>query len=173
MTATATFAEQTSKLDRKCKLIEYLDDLGIHQFLHYQEKNYFPNPKLVAKRPMAWRGDSETFALEWREKRYWLDIKKARDILKAYDEKDEHGIGFVITREANISCIDIDYPKDSTPESIAAFERVRDRILAMFPDSYAEFSVSGKGAHIWVLGTVEKDRSRYIEGIKVEIFSNR
>jgi hypothetical protein len=59
-----------------------------------------------------------------------------------------NNLGFVLTRECNFICIDIDN-KANDPTLVDLHRR----ILADFADTYIEVSPSGGGLHIWLRGT--------------------
>jgi putative DNA primase/helicase len=65
-------------------------------------------------------------------------------------------LGFVLSRECNLLCIDLD-AKEYTP----AMYDLHRRLLEDFKDCYIEFSPSGKGLHIWCRGTLGNGRSGY------------
>ena len=85
-------------------------------------------------------------------------------------QTDMTGIGFVITPELGLTCLDIDdpyklktdgTPKFSNPEEL---QQRQINIVKTF-DSYSEISPSGKGLHIWIKGTVPTGRDKYSIGI--------
>jgi putative DNA primase/helicase len=81
----------------------------------------------------------------------WTDFQTA---LQAYEQGRFDGIGFVLTPEAGIVCVDIDHAKngtDWTPEAMAMV-----RLL----DTYTEVSPSGEGLHLWALGRLPEGRRR-------------
>jgi DNA-binding transcriptional ArsR family regulator len=82
-----------------------------------------------------------------------------------------HGLarGFVLTREAGITCIDLDHCRDPETGTIAPWAMTIIERIA----SYAEISVSGTGVHIYARGTLPPggrrrgrvemyDRGRYV-----------
>jgi putative DNA primase/helicase len=81
----------------------------------------------------------------------WTDFQTA---LQAYEQGRFDGIGFVLTPEAGIVCVDIDHAKngtDWTPEAMAMVGAL---------NSYTEVSPSGKGLHIWCYGHLPAGRRR-------------
>lgn len=164
-------------LTRSNELIKYLDDCGIRQWV-----NFRPD-----KAPCAWRKNDNpdplapeyvSYAVDGQDPKMWCGFKTARDRLLYFDLQKEHGIGFVLRRGDGIVAIDIDYPKalpgESQPtlERVRAFERVRDGILADFPESYAEHSVSEKGIHIWILGEIPANVKGSLDGVTIEMYAN-
>lgn len=57
-------------------------------------------------------------------------------------------IGRVLVAEENLTCIDIDVPPGGT------LTRAQSEILTAFDDCYIERSMSGRGYHIWVEGSI-------------------
>ena len=65
-------------------------------------------------------------------------------------------LGIVLTRDAGITCIDLDHCRDSETGAIEAWaQTIVDRL-----DSYTEVSISGSGLHIFCLGTLPPGRRR-------------
>jgi putative DNA primase/helicase len=153
------------KLTRNCKLIAYLDDQHLDRWINYRLKD---------KRPCSWKDDADepsAYAIDALDGNNWRGFKTARNYLIHCDKNAQFGIGFVLRRGGNITVIDVDYPKEPTPESVEAFEQVRDLILNQFPSTYAETSVSGKGIHIWVNGNTDNVKGK-IDGVTVEMYSH-
>jgi len=80
------------------------------------------------------------------------------------------GIGFVITPELNIACIDIDDPFKTKPDGSPKFTNPEELYqrqinIAKAFDSYSEVSPSGRGIHIWLKGTVPTGRDKFSVGI--------
>lgn len=71
------------------------------------------------------------------------------------------GLGFVLTASDPFTCIDLDATDDT---SILA--RQAQVYNELFPTAYVEFSPSGRGAHLWVRGTVDTRK-----GDKIEVYS--
>lgn len=73
------------------------------------------------------------------------------DYVTAVDAKDRYGytgIGFMFTKEAGVVGVDIDHCYDAQTEK---FNEIAAAILAKQP-TYAEFSPSGDGCHLWFKG---------------------
>jgi len=81
----------------------------------------------------------------------WTDFETA---LEAYKRGGFDGIGFVLTADAGIVCVDIDHARNGMDWTPEAMEIVR--VL----DSYTEVSPSGEGLHIWALGRLPEGRRR-------------
>ena len=83
---------------------------------------------------------------------------------QAWEEAKKRGwnIGFILRKEDPFCCIDLDF-KDGM--SLEETQRHQSIIEAF--DSYTEYSLSGKGYHIWVKGNLEQGKRRD----KVEIYS--
>jgi len=73
--------------------------------------------------------------------------------------------GFVLTRECNLICIDLDN-KTNDP----ALYDLHRRILADFNDTYIEYSPSGNGVHIWLRGTF--GQSSFTTSIGIDIHTD-
>jgi hypothetical protein len=71
------------------------------------------------------------------------------------------GIGFVITENDPYACIDLDQTDN------AEIQQKQARIAEAF-NSYSEISVSGKGLHLWVKGSIPAGRRRDF----VEVYSS-
>lgn len=69
-------------------------------------------------------------------------------------------IGFVLGEEDEFACIDLDVKEGTSAEQLERYWK----IIQAF-DSYAEFSRSGKGVHIWVRGKIGMGARR--DGVEV------
>ena len=76
----------------------------------------------------------------------WTDYKTAFD---AYEKYGYTGIGYMFTKEDGIVGVDIDHCYDA---ATGEFNDVAKAILAKQP-TYAEFSPSGDGIHLYFKGT--------------------
>lgn len=168
----APFQVPRPKLTKNCALIKSLDDQ--HRWINHDREKH--PCEWVRNTATDWEADVDpehrAININPHEGSNWRDFDTVRKRLIAFDQRSEYGIGFVLVRGTNLTVIDIDYPKESnpTPERIATFEIIRDRILAQFPDTYAETSLSGHGVHIWVLGQTANAKSS-IDGVTVEVYS--
>ena len=75
-------------------------------------------------------------------------------VLDAYRRGGFDGIGFVLTEEAGIVCVDLDHARNGegwTPEA--------QEIMRLL-NTYAEVSPSGEGLHLWALGRLPEGRRR-------------
>jgi hypothetical protein len=87
----------------------------------------------------------------------WTDFETA---LEAYRRGGFSGIGFVLTREAGIVCVDIDDARildGWNPETKWKPEAMK---IVLKLDSYTEISPSRKGLHIWCYGHLPAGRRR-------------
>ena len=84
----------------------------------------------------------------------WTDYETARAYAKANGCK---GVSFALTRESNITCIDLDGCFDDT----GAPSKLAREMLELFPETYTERSVSGKGLHIFVRGDMTENGRYY------------
>lgn len=80
----------------------------------------------------------------------WGTMEQCLNVLPLTDMS---GLGFVITPEAGVTCIDLDYTDDPAEQS-------RQFAIAQAFDSYSEVSPSQKGLHIWVKGSIPAGRRR-------------
>lgn len=83
--------------------------------------------------------------------------------IKALPGSPANGIGFVISADANLVCIDLDDPyeklatgelKHKDPEAI----KLKQEAIAAFFSTYQEISPSGNGLHIWLKGSIPTGR---------------
>lgn len=70
----------------------------------------------------------------------------------------DYGIGFVLTPELGITCVDLDATDDETIQ--ARQNKIYGELLH---DAYAELSPSGEGCHLWVRGSVETRKTKGVE----------
>jgi len=82
----------------------------------------------------------------------WTDFATA---VNAFDPEKYNGLGFVLTKEDNIVCIDLD-------ECIGEDGKICDRAnnIVRIMNSWTEISQSGKGLHIFVRGTKTTDKCK-------------
>jgi putative DNA primase/helicase len=81
----------------------------------------------------------------------WTDFDTA---CRAFDPAKHSGLGFVLTKEDNIVCIDLDHCIRDGQICDEALHIVR------IINSWTEISQSGKGLHIFVKGSKPTDKSR-------------
>lgn len=67
------------------------------------------------------------------------------------------GVGFVISRESGLICIDLDNPDKLGPNAENA-RRLHGALLQEFAGTYIEVSPSGTGYHIWLWGILPDNR---------------
>lgn len=82
-------------------------------------------------------------------------VKKA--LLMGHGFGSKAGVGFVITRESGLVCIDLDDPNKLGPNAENAI-KVHQEILLAFAGTYIERSPSGTGYHIWFRGELPDGR---------------
>lgn len=71
-------------------------------------------------------------------------------------EWTRHGLGFAITEELGLICIDLDNPdKCANPDNARI---VHEKLLEIFAGTYIEASPSGTGWHIWFYGKLPEGR---------------
>jgi hypothetical protein len=85
----------------------------------------------------------------------WVSYEFALDIA----QQQQLGLGFVITPDDNLTCIDFDTYKTTDPDIIAEHTQIQEYI-----GGYKQLSPSG-GVHLWVFGKAgtRNYRSKYIE----------
>lgn len=71
----------------------------------------------------------------------WSDYTTAKSIVASHPG---WGFGFVLTRDLGITCIDLDKPVSNDASTF------QDHILTHFANTYAEYSMSGNGIHVWL-----------------------
>ena len=78
----------------------------------------------------------------------------------------EHGdgVGFVLNGDG-IICLDLDDCVVNGVPSIAAL-----RFIGKLPETYIEFSPSGRGLHIWGFGFMDRGRRFTADGLKIEAY---
>lgn len=69
---------------------------------------------------------------------------------------------FLLTKEDEFTCIDIDIKEDSPPEYLSNAHWLIDTFM-----SYTEISSSGRGYHIWVKSDVEPVKKRIGNGLEI------
>ena len=92
----------------------------------------------------------------WNNEDRWTNFDTA---LEGLERSDCHGLAFVLSENDPFVCIDLDDIHESK----------RDDIIDDFSPTYIEKSLSGKGYHIFVKGTIKKDFNN--QDAKVEMYS--
>jgi phage FluMu protein Com len=96
----------------------------------------------------------------------WTDFATA---VNAFDPARYNGLGFVLTKEDNIVCIDLD-------ECIGEDGKICDEAnnIVRIMNSWTEISQSGKGLHIFISGSKPMDKSKFKprEFKAIEIYDN-
>ena len=87
--------------------------------------------------------------------KHWVDYETAVEATQVFKP---YGLGFVLTRTDNFTCIDLDIKNKHNEPDETKHTKVEDirrfhKIIEAF-DSYTERSASGQGYHIWVRGKV-------------------
>ncbi len=130
-------------------------------------------PSADARRWLVWRWRREggrlkkpPFNASIREPGTWLTFDQAT-VLR--DRGGFGGVGFVLTGEERLVCVDIDGCLNRETGEIAAWAtEIVDSL-----DSYTELSPSGTGMHVWVRGKIPRNASRSATGHggKIELFT--
>ena len=96
--------------------------------------------------------------------REWTSYGEA---LQKLENTDFAGLGFVLSDDDNIICIDLDGCINENGD-ISDFAAA---IVSSFSDTYIEISRSGRGLHIFCFGDIP--RSFRNDGVKLEIYKNK
>jgi len=98
---------------------------------------------------------------------HWLSFDDAIEQIKDHDEGG-WGVGFVITADDPYCCIDLD---DCLDDDAGLLPRQKGWLdLLLDGDSYVEWSPSGRGLHIWIVGSW---RGRRKKGDAWEVYDSR
>lgn len=95
----------------------------------------------------------------------WASFEKAKNYCKRYRYE---GLTFALTE--GITFIDIDHAVDKETGEILSPEAKR--LLELFPDTFAERSVSGTGVHILVKGALPKDALKRNDDMGLEMYDS-
>jgi primase-polymerase (primpol)-like protein len=109
-----------------------------------------------AKRPMSARG----WYCSVTDDRAWSTYDQAKA------SKSGDGVGFVLNGDG-VVCIDLD---DCVVDGVVS-EPAR-RLVDSLPETFVEFSPSGRGLHVWGFGQVETGRRFERDGLKVEVYGD-
>lgn len=98
---------------------------------------------------------------------YWVSVtdERAWSSFNLAAESDcGDGAGFVLNGDG-VVCIDLD---DVVANGVVS-ERAR-ALIDSLPETYVEFSPSGRGLHIWGFAQLDAGRRFVVDGMKVEIY---
>ena len=129
--------------------------------------NYIPEDMKALKRFIGWRKErrKDTVAklpfslidgqgIGWNKPDRWLDFEAAKD--------KNHPLGFVLTEEDHIICVDLDQAiVDGRLTAMA------ESIVEAFTGTYMELSQSGQGIHIFCKGNLLDNLIKPSEGIEI------
>jgi primase-polymerase (primpol)-like protein len=111
-----------------------------HQFIVYRRESSKTRPGKTDKIPCDYRTGKTASA---HDPAIWLNAPTALQIVAAWG--NDFGIGFVLTAECKLFCLDIDDCLQSNREwSPKALQ-----VCKTFPGAAIEVSLSGRGLHIW------------------------
>lgn len=108
------------------------------------------------KRPMSVEG-------------YWISVTDERawsSFESAVESDCGDGAGFVLNGDG-VVCIDLD---DVVVDGVVS-EQAR-ALINSLPETYVEFSPSGRGLHIWGFGSLDRGRRFVRDGMKVEVYAD-
>src|SRR6266568_6906021 len=103
-----------------------------------------------------WDGDSfkkEPYTIGYHKRaswQRWSNHHSFEAVKAEYECGGYIGVVFVLTKKARVVCIDIDHAFEA--DDITYLPKVQE-IVDMFPNTYIERSLRGKGIHIFALGT--------------------
>jgi len=109
-----------------------------------------------AKRPMSVAG-------------VWISVtddEKWSDFDSAINAVLGDGVGFVLNGDG-VVCIDLD---DVVEDGVVSDQA--QALIDSLPETYVEFSPSGRGLHVWGYGSVERGRRFEHNGVKVEVYGD-
>ena len=93
------------------------------------------------------------------------------------ESKPEYGLGFVLSANTGLVCIDLDtykaYQPHITDQQRTAILSIHDQIKNNFPGTYCELSQSGKGTHIWCLGKLPDNDGRRLDSFFFEVYPDK
>lgn len=116
------------------------------QFIVYRLEPSKSRPGKLDKLPIDY---STGRVISAHDSAYWLGYDSAARFAQQFG--DGHGVGFVITPESKVFCLDI----DGCLQVDGQWSQQSRDLCAMFPGAAIECSVSGRGLHIW--GTYSGD----------------
>ncbi len=117
-----------------------------------------------------WDGDSfkkEPYTIGYHKRaswQRWSNHHSFEAVKAEYECGGYIGVVFVLTKKARVVCIDIDHAFEA--DDITYLPKVQE-IVDMFPNTYIERSLRGKGIHIFALGTAPSGKSRKDLGIEL------
>ena len=100
---------------------------------------------------------------------YWISVTDEEgwsDFDLAIDSQFGDGVGFVLNGDG-VVCIDLD---DVVEDGVVS-DGAR-ALIESLPETYVEFSPSGRGLHIWGYGAVERGRRFEQDGMKIEVYGD-
>lgn len=119
-----------------------------------EEKDRNLKPKKVPKNP------HNGFNASHSDPKTWGTFEEVIEACKKYGFSQ---VGFAFTENDPYTGIDIDNCISETGE----FNDISKEMLELFKDTYTEYSISRKGLHIIVKGTIDKGRKNPKKGIEI------
>lgn len=135
------------------------------QFIVYRLEPSKSRPGKLDKLPIDY---STGRIISAHDSAYWLGYDSAARFAQQFG--DGHGVGFVITPESKVFCLDI----DGCLQPDGQWSQQSRDLCAMFPGAAIECSVSGRGLHIW--GTYSGDmlpHSCKNEALGIELYTEK
>lgn len=122
---------------------------------HYEQEEGKPKPAKVPLNPNVWHKAQRASVTNPKE---WATFEEA----EAYADQHGVGLGFVLSAESGLCCIDLDATNDP------AVQGIHRGILedAEAAGAYIETSPSGKGWHIWLRWGGPKSAPKAIPGVE-------
>lgn len=135
------------------------------QFIVYRLEPSKSRPGKLDKLPIDY---STGRVISAHDSAYWLGYDSAARFAQQFG--DGHGVGFVITPESKVFCLDI----DGCLQPDGQWSQQSRDLCAMFPGAAIECSVSGRGLHIW--GTYSGDMLPHgckNEALGIELYTEK
>lgn len=135
------------------------------QFIVYRLEPSKSRPGKLEKLPIDY---STGRVISAHDSAYWLSYDSAGRFAQQFG--DGHGVGFVITPESKVFCLDI----DGCLQADGQWSQQSRDLCAMFPGAAIECSVSGRGLHIW--GTYSGDMPPHgckNEALGIELYTEK
>lgn len=135
------------------------------QFIVYRLEPSKSRPGKLDKLPIDY---STGRVISAHDSAYWLGYDSAARFAQQFG--DGHGVGFVITPESKVFCLDI----DGCLQPDGQWSQQSRDLCSMFPGAAIECSVSGRGLHIW--GTYSGDMLPHgckNEALGIELYTEK
>ena len=140
--------------------------LKVHrQFIVYRRESRNTRPGKTDKLPCDYRNGKTASA---HDPTIWLDASTVLEAVAA--RGDGYGIGFVLTADCKVFCLDI----DDCLQTDGQWSPLSIELCKLFPGAAIEVSLSGRGLHIW--GTYTGDMPPHgckNEALAIELYTEK